>query len=143
MAAFSSVPDDDFAGRPVAIWDIEGDAARKTAAELSDRFGVATASTEIDVRDSSRFAEAIDESRRILGSIGGLVHAAGVVRTISIEEVDEKNWEEVLEVNLRAHALLVRALIPELRSHAGSAVVGIASIVALELTALKEEKQGN
>jgi NAD(P)-dependent dehydrogenase (short-subunit alcohol dehydrogenase family) len=35
-----------------------------------------------------------------------------------------------MNVNLRAMALTVRALLPDLRAHAGSAVVGIASINA-------------
>lgn len=119
------------AGRPVALWDLDGTAAKQAAGEAAQRFGVAAIGVQVDVVDASRFPEAIAESRGALGSIGGLVHAAGVVRTVPVDELDEESWDAVLDVNLRAHALLVRALLPDLRSHPGSAVVGIASIDAI------------
>ncbi len=64
----------------------------------------------------------------MVGPIGGLVHAAGTVRAENLGALDEDVWDAVLDVNLRAFPLLVQALLPELRSVSGAAVVGIASI---------------
>ncbi|MCE2392355.1 MAG: SDR family oxidoreductase [Proteobacteria bacterium] len=116
------------AGRPVACWDLNGEAAREAAAEIARGSGVAACAAEIDVSDSSAFPAAIDEARSALGSLGGLVHAAGRVQLVPVDEMDEKRWADVMDVNLRAEVLLVRALLPDLRANPGSAVVGISSI---------------
>ncbi len=119
------------AGRPVACWDLDGAAAEKTAAECADRFEVASCFAALDVTETARFEGLIGEARDALGTIGGLVHAAGVSRTEPVDELDEALGAAVLDVNLRAYPLLVRALLPDLRSNPGSAVVGIASINAI------------
>jgi NAD(P)-dependent dehydrogenase (short-subunit alcohol dehydrogenase family) len=119
------------AGRPVACWDLDRAGAEKTAAEAADRFAVASHFAVIDVTETARFEGLIAEARESLGSVGGLVHAAGVSRTEPVDEIDEETWAAVLDVNLRAYPLLVRALIPDLRANPGSAVVGIASINAI------------
>lgn len=117
-------------GRPIAAWDLDGDACRETAA-LAEKHGVAACALQIDVRETERFAEAIEAARGDLGSVGGLVHAAGVLSPVPVDALDEESWDPVLDINLRAQAFLVRALLPDLRANPGSAVVGIASINAI------------
>ena len=117
-------------GRNVALWDLQGDLARSTAAEIAAATGVRAIGLGVDVTDSSSFAAAIDASRAECGAIGGLVHAAGTVRSQSIGDLDEDGWDFVLDVNLRALPLLVQALHADLASTPGGAIVGIASIEA-------------
>ena len=116
----------------MAAWDLDGAGAEATAKEAIDRFGVAAIGQWLDVTDSSTFAGAALEAREALGPIGGLVHAAGVGGAIPVPFIDEAAWDAVLDVNLRAEALLVKELLPSLREvGAGAAVVGIASVEAL------------
>jgi NAD(P)-dependent dehydrogenase (short-subunit alcohol dehydrogenase family) len=120
------------AGRPVAAWDLDGAGAEATAKEVTERFGVAAVGRWLDVTESETFAGAAAEAREALGPIGGLVHAAGVGGAVPVPFIDEAAWDAVLDVNLRAEAMLVRALLPSLREvGAGAAVVGIASVEAL------------
>ena len=120
------------AGRPVVAWDIDGAAAEATAKEATDRFRVAALGQWLDVTDSSAFAAAALEARQAVGPIGGLVHAAGVGGAVPVPFIDEAAWDAVLDVNLRAEAMLVKELLPSLREvGAGAAVVGIASVEAL------------
>lgn len=119
------------AGRPVACWDLDPVGAEKVASDVASRFGVASCFAAIDVRETARFDALVADAREALGSLGGLVHAAGVSRVEPVDELDEEVWAAVLDVNLRAYPLLVRALLPDLRANAGSAVVGIASINAI------------
>jgi NAD(P)-dependent dehydrogenase (short-subunit alcohol dehydrogenase family) len=74
---------------------------------------------------------ALARSRAIMGTIGGLVHAAGIVGGGPIDRLDESMWDAVVAVHLSAAALLVRAVVPDLEAESGSAVVFIASIEAL------------
>ena len=119
------------AGRPVAVWDRDGGGAEAVAKQVAADAGVDTIGIGIDVTDSSAFADAIQRSRPVLGSIGGLVHSAGTVRNDGIGSLDESGWDFVLNINLRAEALLVQALLEDLRAAEGAAVVGIASIEAV------------
>jgi len=115
-------------GRAVALWDLDGERAAAAAAELADAHGVAAIGLGLDVTDAAGLPAAIAASRDVVGSIGGLVHAAGTVLAQPVGEIDEKGWDFVLAVNLRAFPLLVQALLPELTSNSGAAVVGISSI---------------
>jgi NAD(P)-dependent dehydrogenase (short-subunit alcohol dehydrogenase family) len=119
------------AGRPVAIWDVSGDAAGETAKSCAES-GVATHAVTIDVRDRDAIVSAVAESLDALGAIGGLVHAAGIVRPALVDPMDTDTWDDVLAVNLRAEGDIVNALLPALRdAMPGSAIVGIASIEGL------------
>ncbi|MCH2173376.1 SDR family oxidoreductase [Myxococcota bacterium] len=119
------------AGRPVAVWDLDPIATEKVAGEIATQTGATTCAAGIDVRDASLFPAAIDAAREALGSLGGLVHCAGVSMPVPVDALDVDSWDAVLEVNLRAEVLLVKALLEDLRSQPGSAVVGIASINAI------------
>jgi NAD(P)-dependent dehydrogenase (short-subunit alcohol dehydrogenase family) len=114
-------------GRPVALWDIDGGAAEAVAKEAA-ALGVASVGIGIDVQDTGRFAGAIDTSRAALGSIGGLLHAAGVTGRGGVDEVTDDDWDRVLGIHLRAGALLIRELVPDLTAQPGSAIVLISSI---------------
>ena len=117
--------------RPVAAWDLDEAAAQSTAKKIADRFGVASVAVGIDVRETARFPDAIAQSRSALGTVGGLVHCAGVSNPVPVDDIDEEGWDVVLDVNLRSQVLLVRALLEDLRGNDESAVVGIASINAI------------
>lgn len=118
------------AGRPVALWDINGGAAIERAAEISHRFGVPASGVAVDLGDAAALPEALATTRAAFATIGGLVHAAGMVDMGSIDGLTADNWDRVMNVNLRAMALLVRALHADLRAVPGAAIVGIASINA-------------
>jgi NAD(P)-dependent dehydrogenase (short-subunit alcohol dehydrogenase family) len=118
------------AGRPVAIWDIGSDRVRDAGAKLAAS-GASVAALEVDVTDHAGFGVAIASSRQSMGSIGGLVHAAGNIFPEPIDEVEWPHWTSQMDVHLNAYARLVQALLPELRAHAGSAIVAISSINGL------------
>jgi len=54
--------------------------------------------------------------------IDSLVHVAGVVDLAPVASFDRSAWQEQLDVNLTAPALLTRALLPALRAAGGTVV---------------------
>jgi NAD(P)-dependent dehydrogenase (short-subunit alcohol dehydrogenase family) len=119
-------------GRPIAAWDVDEEGAKATAKQCASQWGVATYAAALDVRDPAAIAAAVAPTVSALGSVGGLVHAAGIVRAALEDVFDADTWDDVLAVNLRAQGYLVSALLPALRdAGAGSAIVGIASIEGL------------
>jgi NAD(P)-dependent dehydrogenase (short-subunit alcohol dehydrogenase family) len=119
------------AGRPVAAWDLNGDNATRVAAEARQKYGVATIGLALDVTETASYARAIADTRAALGTVGGLVHCAGIPGVSTIEELDESVWALTLSTHLTAAAFLVRDLTPDFKSNPGSAIVFIASIAAI------------
>lgn len=119
-------------GRPVAIWDRNGDGAQEAARDLAARHGVATIGTAVDVTDGGAIRRAHADAQEALGAaIGGLVHAAGIVIAEPVAAIEWSSWNAVLAVNLTAMAQAVQVLVDDLASQPSSAVVGIASIEGL------------
>lgn len=118
------------AGRGIAVWDRDAAGAAAVAEQIAKEHDVPTVAVEVDVADSSAFDAAIATSRAAVGPIGGLVQAAGVLRADPVGELTEERWDYVLDINLRAPALLAQALLPDLRATPGSAIVGISSMLA-------------
>ena len=118
------------AGRAVALWDINGDKATAAAAALKAEFGVEAIGVSVDLSNADALVGALQTTRAALARIGGLVHAAGVVDTGSLEGVTLAVWEAGINTHLRPLILLVQALLPDFKENPGSAVVGIASINA-------------
>lgn len=118
------------AGRPVALWDIDGARARDQAGILASGTGGAATGIAVDLRQPQTYAVAIERSREVLGNIGGLVHAAGIVDQASIDGLTEESWAAGIDTHLRPLALLARDLLPDFGSNPGSAIVAIASINA-------------
>lgn len=117
-------------GRPVALWDIDGAAAQAAAVRIADEIGGIVHAEAIDLRQDDGMADAINRSRTALGTLGGLVHAAGIVDTGSLEGITAQSWEDGIGVHLRALAFLVQALSADFAANPGSAIVVIASINA-------------
>jgi len=115
-------------GRRVALWDIAPEVAG-VAASLGMPYSV------LDVCDSSAMAAAVDVAVTALDGVDGLVHAAGRVIPEPVGVYTDESWDAVLDVNLRAQAILVQLLLPHLREAARAggepAVVGISSIEGL------------
>ena len=123
-------------GRPVSLWDLNAEGAAEAAASIADDCGVKTHSLGLDVTDRAAVDNAVVAARAALGTIGGLVHAAGIVTAMDIDHLTEEIWDSVLGVNLRAEVFVAQALLDDLRSHEGSAIVGIGSIMSVVGNAL-------
>jgi NAD(P)-dependent dehydrogenase (short-subunit alcohol dehydrogenase family) len=111
-------------GRDVCLWD-RNPAVTEVASALG-MTGIA-----LDVTSDAAVAAAVEQSVASLGGVDGLVHAAGVVSVDPIGALTAELWDLVLDVNVRAQALIVQALLPSMSECSGSAVVGIASIEGL------------
>jgi 3-oxoacyl-[acyl-carrier protein] reductase len=121
-------------GARTVIWDVDGQEAERTAAELHDLLQKQGRPGElewlrVDVTDAGAVAEAI-------GCAAGqgldvLVNNAGTTTVQGTEDMPLDEWERILNVNLHGTFLCCRAAIPHLRKRPGAAIVNISSSSAL------------
>lgn len=117
-------------GRPVSLWDLDRDTASAVAEEIAERHGVVAHGCAVDVREPAALEAGVEAARAALPTIGGLVHAAGIVDTDSLDGLTPESFDDGIHVHLRPLALLSKALLPDLAANPGSSIVTFASINA-------------
>ncbi len=110
-------------GAQVAIWDLADDTLA-----VAEQLGAHGQVVDVTADLAAPVAEAVEA----LGGVTGMVHAAGRAHPEPVGAFTSESWDEVVDVNLRAHALLTQALLPHLEEAAsqgaGPSVVAISSI---------------
>lgn len=116
-------------GDHVVAWDLAGDSALAVADEVVAAGGSAE-SAAVDVADTAAARAKVREVAERTGSLHGLIHAAGVMRTVPFDDLDEAEWDRVLNVNLRATAFLAKAVAQMIRDSDQSGAIVLLSSVA-------------
>ena len=72
----------------------------------------------------------MDTVRTRLGEVDILVNNAGIARVQSIEEVTERDWDELLTVNLKSCFLVTQAVLPGMRARHWGRIINLSSVAA-------------
>lgn len=80
-----------------------------------------------DVTREADWARVAAEVERNFGRADILVHAAGIYPMAGIDQMTVEEWRRVLAVNLDAHVIGARAIVPLMRKTGGGSIVAIAS----------------
>lgn len=117
------------AGAAVVVADVQRDLAEATADALRGAGGKAR-SAELDVTDARMAEDVVREVVAELGGLDALVNNAGTDRTRPVEELEVRDWDHIVAVNLRGPFLLSRLVFPVMRDKGGGHVVNIVSTAA-------------
>jgi NAD(P)-dependent dehydrogenase (short-subunit alcohol dehydrogenase family) len=117
-------------GGAVVVADVNRVAADETVALVRAAGGRAEAAG-CDVTRAEEVDAAVALARRAFGRLDVVINCAGILRVAPLEATSEKEWEEVLAVNLTGAFLLTRAALRALREQGGGAIVHIASRAAI------------
>jgi NAD(P)-dependent dehydrogenase (short-subunit alcohol dehydrogenase family) len=88
------------AGAAVAVLGRSEEKGRTLGEELRAK-GTTCMSVALDATDKSQLAAACDEITRTLGGVDILVNAPGVNSTTPFFEIDEAEWQRLLDANLK------------------------------------------
>jgi 3-oxoacyl-[acyl-carrier protein] reductase len=126
-------------GARVVVADLGADRVQHVVDEIRAVHGDDVALGIVcDVGDPDQLRDLVDATLATFGGIDIVVNNAGVALSSSLFEVDdlfESHWATTVDVNLTAHARLVRLALPSLMESGGGRVVNIASTEAIVTTA--------
>jgi len=117
-------------GADVAI-NFVNSAAEANTAELEIRkLGRRCASIQADVSISNAVSQLARTTEERLGPIDILVNNAGIARPQPIEEIAEKDWDQILMGNLKSCFLMTQAVLPGMRERKWGRIINLSSVAA-------------
>jgi 3-oxoacyl-[acyl-carrier protein] reductase len=118
------------AGADVAInYKTRAADAKDAECEIAG-LGRRCAAIQADVSLSGGVDRLVDAVRMELGHIDILVNNAGIARVQSIDEITEKDWDELIAVNLKSCFLVTQAVLPGMRARRWGRIINLSSVAA-------------
>jgi len=115
-------------GASVVLTDINGDAARATAADLSAKGPVL--GLAMDVADEAAVDAAFEAAARQFGGVDVLVNNAAYRKKASTMDMPVAEWDLMHAVCTRGTFLCLRAAVKQMRGRGGGSIVNISSMSA-------------
>jgi NAD(P)-dependent dehydrogenase (short-subunit alcohol dehydrogenase family) len=112
------------AGAHVAIGDLNEESLRKTSLALDSSRVLPIA---LDVTSRESVCRAIERCRTEFGGLDTLVNCAGVFSLLPLDEIQEEEWDRVLDINLKGVFLCCQSAAPLLRESKQGRIVSISS----------------
>jgi NAD(P)-dependent dehydrogenase (short-subunit alcohol dehydrogenase family) len=114
-------------GARVAVADVNRSGGQEVIRDVA-RAGGQGLFTPCDVANGEEVRASIDQAVEQFGSLQIVVNCAGVVHVAPLDQYDERQWDELMGVNVKSIYLAVKHAIGELRKHRRSYVVNVGSI---------------
>jgi 3-oxoacyl-[acyl-carrier protein] reductase len=118
------------AGANVAVNFVgrEGE-ARKVCSEIkgAGRRGLAV---KADVSVASEVSNMVARIEAEFGPISILVNNAGISRPQPLDQITERDWDEILAVNLKSMFLVTQAVLPSMRKQRWGRIINLSSVAA-------------
>ena len=138
-------------GARVVLVDIDEKSVTEAAHQLEAKRERVTGK-KVDVTDKAAVSNLVKEVKSLWGSVDILVNnAGGALNTpYVLEEIEEKDWNLVVDVNLKGTFLCCQAVIPEMVKQGRGSIVNIsalaghwrASLAGVQYTAAKAGIEG-
>jgi len=110
-------------GATVVIADVDGDTAEATAAEVSG-----ASSVMLDVTDRTGTEGAVARVLEEFGRVDILTANAGIYPLTLIEEIDDQEWDRVMDLNAKGALHVLQACLTPMRSRGHGRIVLTSSI---------------
>jgi 3-oxoacyl-[acyl-carrier protein] reductase len=114
-------------GGNVVISDVDEAACLKTAGEL----GARAIGVKANVLSSQEIDALFETTLEKFGSVDVVVNNAGVTRDTLLVRMDEKDWDLVLDINLKGSFLVTRTAAKIMMKQRSGRIINISSVVGL------------
>lgn len=103
--------------------------AEKVCSEVKT-FGRRALAVRADVSASIAVSRMVQQTEKELGQISILVNNAGISRRQPVEQITERDWDELLTVNLKSMFLACQAVLPGMRKRRWGRIINLSSVAA-------------
>lgn len=114
-------------GARVVISDLD----EATVADVAKAVGNGAIGIKANVTESEEVAALIAKTKEAFGSVDIVVNNAGITRDTLMMRMDEKDWDMVLDINLKGAFLVTKAATRVMMKQRFGRVVNISSVVGL------------
>jgi 3-oxoacyl-[acyl-carrier protein] reductase len=87
-------------------------------------------SIQADVSVASEVERLAAEAQKSMGTIDILVNNAGIARQQPLEQITERDWDELIDVNLKSCFLVTQAFLPAMRARKWGRIINVSSVAA-------------
>jgi 3-oxoacyl-[acyl-carrier protein] reductase len=103
--------------------------ANETCDEIK-RLGRRSIAVEADVSVTADVARLVATVETELGPVAILVNNAGITRPQPVAEITERDWDELIAVNLKSVFLVTQAVLPKMRATRWGRIINLSSVAA-------------
>jgi NAD(P)-dependent dehydrogenase (short-subunit alcohol dehydrogenase family) len=118
------------AGARIAVVDVDDDWGRETV-QLITEAGGDSFLIHADVSKEKDVVSAVTEATTRFSGLDILINNVGIVRMARIVDMDEDEWDRVLDTNLKGAFLMSKHALPHLIQRGGGAIINTASDAGL------------
>jgi NAD(P)-dependent dehydrogenase (short-subunit alcohol dehydrogenase family) len=119
-------------GANIAILDIQLEASENKAIELSKKYSIEAKGYALDVSNLNDISSTIKKVAEDFGQIDVLVNNAGVYPMLPIQSIKEKDFDFLMNINLRGLFFVSQAVIEYMLAANQGVIINIASTAALK-----------
>jgi 3-oxoacyl-[acyl-carrier protein] reductase len=105
---------------------LEAQAVEKEIAGL----GRPCVSVQADVSVAGDVDRLVRTAEERVGAIDILINNAGIARVQPVEEITERDWDELIDANLKSCFLVTQAVLPGMRARQWGRIVNLSSVAA-------------
>ena len=115
-------------GGRVVLADIDGQAGRKTLEDIQASGGEACLVTG-DMTNQMDVDRLVRSTMEIYGRVDILLSSIGIYRRGKLIDLDEEEWDRIMQVNIKSAFLLCKAVIPWMQRGGGGSIILTSSSV--------------
>jgi 3-oxoacyl-[acyl-carrier protein] reductase len=118
------------AGADVVLNFFSHSAEAHAVEEQIQKMGRRSASIQADVSAAKDVDRLAREAQEFVGSVDILVNNAGIARPQPMEQVSERDWDDLIDTNLKSCFLMTQALLPAMRARRWGRIINLSSVAA-------------
>ena len=118
------------AGADVVVNYLHREAEAQAVEEEIRHLDRRSATVQADVSVASDVERLVRTAGERLGPIDILVNNAGIARVQPVEEITERDWDELIDANLKSCFLVTQAVLPGMRARQWGRIVNLSSVAA-------------
>jgi 3-oxoacyl-[acyl-carrier protein] reductase len=116
-------------GSDVVVVDVSYDEAEKVAKEVKG-LGRDSLALKVDVAKKAEVQDMVEKVLEKFKTVDILINCAGILRFSPIEDLSEKDWHDILDVNLTGTFLCSQAVIKTMKNQKSGNIVNMSSTAA-------------